>query len=197
VTVPPLSARAALRFASARASDARIGEQVLDQLLHARGAVDDEAHELGRIALQALAVAALEELRVARDRAQRLLQVVRGDRGELLQLRVGALQLFQRLLALGDVVEDRDLVLRRAVRVAHQRHGEHHPHGRAALGDVALLELHAVKLARAHARALRVGEVAIVRVRDLLHRAADQLLGRVAEHGAQAAVDADEAPVEP
>src|SRR5688572_10053507 len=77
----------------ARSTCARIGEQVLDELLHARGAVDDVAHELCRVAFEALAIAALEKLGVARDGAQRLLQVVRSDRGELLQLGVRAGQL--------------------------------------------------------------------------------------------------------
>ena len=47
----------------------------------------------GRRARRAALVAALQHLGEARDLAQRLLEVVRGDVGELLELLVGALQL--------------------------------------------------------------------------------------------------------
>src|SRR5438105_1208527 len=80
-----------------------------------------------------------------------------------------------------------------AVRVARHRHREVNPHDRAAVLEVALLEAHRVEPALVQARALRVGEVAVLRMRDLLHRAADQLLFRVAEDLAQAAVHLHEA----
>src|SRR6185503_2444023 len=181
---------------------ARVGEQVLDQLLHARRAVDDVGHELVRVLVELALVAAPEELGVARHHAQRLLQVVRGDIGELLELGVGALQLLVRglqrglgLLALGDVVEHRDLVERHAEHVAHQRDGDVAPHHRAVLAQVALLEARRVDLARADARALGVGDVAVVGVRHFLHVLSEQLLLRIAEDLAQAAVDAREAPL--
>ncbi len=73
-------------------ADARVGEQVLDELLHARGAIDDVGHEFLGVAFQPVAVALAEQLRVACHHAQRLLQVVRGDVGELLEFGVGARQ---------------------------------------------------------------------------------------------------------
>ena len=89
------------------------------------GAVDGEADELVGVVVELALVAARQQLRVARHHAQRLLQVVRGDVGELLELGVRARQLVllgaqrrlgakQRLLgalALGDVAgggEDAD-----------------------------------------------------------------------------------------
>ena len=85
-------------------------EQVVDQLLHPLGAVDGELDVAIGPLVELAAVAALEHLREARDLAQRLLQVVRRDVGELLELLVGALEL-ARLLdqrALG-VAQRRDL----------------------------------------------------------------------------------------
>src|SRR5574341_1244391 len=184
-------------------ADARVGEQVLDQLLHARGAVDDVGHELARVALEAALVAPAEELRIARHHAQRLLQVVRGDVGELLQLRVASFQLFvrgaQRRLGValrGDVVEDRDFVERLARRVALDRHGEFHPHDGTVLPQIALLDAHRVDLARVEPRALRVDDVEVVGMRDLPADEPEQLVLRIAEDLAQPSVDADEAPVE-
>ena len=68
-------------------------EQVVDQHLHALGAVDGELDVLVGPRVELAAVALLQQLAEARDLAQRLLQVVRGDVGELLELGVGALQL--------------------------------------------------------------------------------------------------------
>ncbi len=73
--------------------DAREVEQVVDQLLHPLGAVDRERDVAVGALVELALVAALEHLGEARDLAQRLLQVVRGDVGELLELLVGALQL--------------------------------------------------------------------------------------------------------
>ena len=71
---------------------------------------DGTVDEAQRVAVEAVLVAAREQLRIAGHGAQRLLQVVRGDVGELLQVGVRALPargaLGDRLLgalALGDV----------------------------------------------------------------------------------------------
>jgi hypothetical protein len=107
-----------------------------------------------------------------------------------------ALQRRLALLALGDFLEHRDLVQRHAGRVARQRDRQRHPQHRAVLAEVALLEARRRQLAAAHALALDVGHVAVVGVREILDRAADQLGLAVAEHLAQAPVDAQEAAVE-
>ena len=112
VTTAPLSSIAPRRLTSAciRASslevsasslplrpDARIGQQVLDQALHAAGAVDGEGDELVGVGVQPSLVASRQQLRVARHHAQRLLQIVRGDVGELAQFLVRAVQLLHLL----------------------------------------------------------------------------------------------------
>ena len=74
-------------------------EQVVDQLLHALGAVDRERDVLVGAVVELARVAALQELAEARDLAQRLLQVVARHVGELLEVAVGPLQV------LGLVVE--------------------------------------------------------------------------------------------
>ena len=73
--------------------DARVGEQVLDQRVHALAALARVAEQLGGVRRQRGAVAALEQREEAGDRGQRLAQVVRDDRGEALELGVGALEL--------------------------------------------------------------------------------------------------------
>ena len=97
------------------------------------------------------------------------------------------------VLAAGHVLEHRDLVERLAGRTARERHGDARPGDRAVLAQVALFE--------ARARALRtaarlVGLLAILGVRDVAHRAADQLVFVIAEHFAEARVDAQEDAVE-
>ena len=153
-------------------ADPRVGEQVLDQLLHARRAVHDVAHELARVGSELVAVAPAEKLRVARYHAQRLLQVVRGDVRELLQLRVAALELLVRLaqrrlgvLAFGDVVEHRDRVKRPALGVALHRDRDVHPDQPAVLAEVALVEARRLDLAGEEACARPVGEVAVLGMR--------------------------------
>ncbi len=71
-----------------RVPDARVLQQVVNQLLHPFGAVDGEADELLRVAVELVLVALGQELRVVRDHAQRLLKIVGGHVGELLQLLV-------------------------------------------------------------------------------------------------------------
>ena len=74
-------------------ADAGELEQVVDQVLHPAGAVDGELDVAVGALVELARVAPLEHLGEARDLAQRLLQVVRGDVGELLELLVGALEL--------------------------------------------------------------------------------------------------------
>ena len=94
----------------AAAPDAREGEQVVDQGLHPFGAVHGELDVLVGALVELAAVAALQCLAEACDLAQRLLQVVRGDIGELLELGVGALQVERLgLQLLADAFHDREL----------------------------------------------------------------------------------------
>ncbi len=67
-------------------------QQVVDQDLHALGAVDGETDVLGAALVELVAVALLQQLAERRDLAQRLLQIVRRDVGELLEFGVGAPQ---------------------------------------------------------------------------------------------------------
>src|SRR5262249_50411199 len=78
---------------------------------------------------------------------------------------------------------------------ALEHHREMHPDDRAVLPDVALFEAHRVDLARVQARALLVDDLGILGVRDVLAAQPEELVLRVAEDLAQAAVDPDEAPV--
>ena len=94
--------------------DARIGQQILDQPLHAAGAVDGEGDEFVGIGVQLALVAPGQQLRVTGHHAQRLLQVVRGDVGKLPQFLIRTIQLLHLLqqvrfglLAGGDVADGR------------------------------------------------------------------------------------------
>ena len=78
---------------AALAADAREREQVVDQRLHALGAVDGEVDVLVGALVELPAVARLERLAEARDLPQRLLEIVRGHIGELLEVGVRAGQL--------------------------------------------------------------------------------------------------------
>ena len=73
--------------------DPRVGQQIVDQRLHPGGAFHRERNELASIGVELILVAALQQLGVAGDHAQRLLQVMRGHGGELFQFLVGAFQL--------------------------------------------------------------------------------------------------------
>ena len=78
-------------------------------MLHPDRPVHREVDELAPLLVELVAVTTLQQLRVARHHAQRLLQVVRRDVGELLQLLVAALeladQLPQRAILLLDAAE--------------------------------------------------------------------------------------------
>ena len=93
---PAPSSSAASRSTSAcggvEPADPREGQQVVDQHLHALGAVDGEGDVLDAALVELVAVALLEQLAERGDLAQRLLQVVRGDVGELLEFGVGPAQ---------------------------------------------------------------------------------------------------------
>ena len=77
--------------------DARIGQQILDQALHAAGPVHREGDKLIGVGVQLSFVAPGKQLRVAGHHAQRLLQIVRGDVGKLSQFLVRAVQFFHLL----------------------------------------------------------------------------------------------------
>src|SRR5581483_9293084 len=88
----------------------RVAQKVVDERLHAQRPAHGVLDQLIGSAVQHVAVTLLQQLHAARDGAQRLLQIVRCDVGELSELAVAALQLIGiaaqlRLgaLALGDV----------------------------------------------------------------------------------------------
>src|SRR5258708_29057665 len=73
---------------------ARIGQQVLNELLHPCRAVHGKADKLVCLVAELPFVATRQELRIACDHSERLLQVVRGHISEQFELCVGARQLF-------------------------------------------------------------------------------------------------------
>ena len=106
-----------------RGGDAGEREQVAHQRLHPGRRVGHEVDVLLAFVVEVLALLVREQGAERPDLAQRLLQVVGGDVGELFQLLVGAgevagvaLQRLLRLLLLGDVAHD-----------------PHDPHGRPRL----------------------------------------------------------------
>ena len=74
---------------SLRAADPRERQQVVDEVLHPLGAVDRVVDVLVGPLVELVGVALLQQLAEARHLAQRLLQVVGGDVGELLEVGVG------------------------------------------------------------------------------------------------------------
>ena len=72
----------------AACADAREVQQVIDQLLHVRHAVDDVMDELVGIGIEFPLVPVLDQLHVADHNAQWLLEVVRCDIGKLFQFLV-------------------------------------------------------------------------------------------------------------
>ncbi len=140
-------------------ADAGEGQQVVDQPLHPLGAVHGEVDVLPAAVVELVGVALLQELAERRDLAQRLLQVVRGDVGELLELGVGAQQL-RRLgvqvggLPGGDFLGQAGVVQRRDQLAAHRLDvGGHRPQvGRAGhLDAVAEVAAHHAPGGRAQA----------------------------------------------
>ncbi len=79
-------------------ADAREGEQIGDEPLHAGGAVEGAGNVAPGLGIQLVREAVLEELDVTADGPQRLLEVVRGDIGELLEVAVGAFEVLGGLL---------------------------------------------------------------------------------------------------
>ena len=160
----------------------RVGEQVVDQALHAVHAVDRELDELVRIRVQLAAVTARQQLHVAGHHAQRLGEVVRGDVGELLQVGVRALQLGRAPLQLGgdarepvlavlaprDVLHLRDAVEQAAGGIVHRRGVVHHPDGGAVPAQEALLQLVVGDLAAQQLLQQRPLLLEVVGVGDLL-----------------------------
>ena len=69
------------------------GEQVVDQRLHPLGAVDGERDVFGASFVELVAVSLFEQLAEGSDLSQGLLQIVRGDVGELLEFGVGPSEL--------------------------------------------------------------------------------------------------------
>ena len=85
-------------------------QQVVDHPLHALDAGDRVADELAGAVVEPVAVLALEQRDEARDRAQRLGEIVGGDVGEGLEVGVRAFELGAGALALDDPAElDADL----------------------------------------------------------------------------------------
>src|SRR2546427_62363 len=80
-------------------ADARELQEVVDESLHPNRAVHREVDERASLVVELFTVATLEQLRVARDHAERFLQIVRRYVRELLQLLVAALQLSDELHA--------------------------------------------------------------------------------------------------
>ena len=78
-----------LRVGGVEPPDPGEGEQVVDQRLHPFGAVDREPDVFGTALVELVAVAPLEQLAERGDLPQRLLQIVGGDIGELLEFGVG------------------------------------------------------------------------------------------------------------
>jgi hypothetical protein len=68
----------------------------LNQALHARGPIDRVMNVFVGILVQLSVVALGQQLGVGRHHAQRLLQIMRGHVGKLLQIAIGAGEFFER-----------------------------------------------------------------------------------------------------
>ena len=79
-------------FRAFAAADAGERQDVADQILHARRAFDGTADEVTATLVELALIAFLQQTEERADHAQRFLQIVRADVGELLQLSVGACQ---------------------------------------------------------------------------------------------------------
>ena len=82
-------------------ADFRKGQQVRQQLSHARGASHDVIHKHRRVFVARAIVSLDQELRVGGDHAQRLLQVVAGYEREAFEILVGTRQLVVRSSKVG------------------------------------------------------------------------------------------------
>ena len=94
-------------------ADAGVGQQVGDHLLHPLAALDDVLHVFAGLGVRPVVELSFQQAQEAADRAQRLLEIVADDVGELLQVVVGAGQFLGGLaklsfgpLPLGDVADD-------------------------------------------------------------------------------------------
>ena len=74
------------------------GEEVVYQRLHTFGAVDREPDVFGTTLIELVAISFFEQLAEGGDLSQGLLQIVRGDVGELLEFGVGSSQLVSLLV---------------------------------------------------------------------------------------------------
>ena len=70
-------------------ADAREGQQIGDQPLHALGAVGGAVNILPRLGIQLFRKAVLQQFHITAHRPERLLQIVRGHVGKLFQVLVG------------------------------------------------------------------------------------------------------------
>src|SRR5215208_280047 len=124
----------------------RVVEQVVDHRLHPRGLVADVAQERPALLVERVAMALAEHPCIRRQQDQRLLQVVRRDVRELIELGIGALQVLLRLcelglrhLAIGDVEHVREGDARRIL-LTQERNGEPDPDPVPVLVAVPLLD---------------------------------------------------------
>lgn len=83
-------------------ADLGVGAKIVQQFVHAPGAVDDIGYEGRRLRSWFDEAATLQELRVHGDHAEGLLEVVAGDEGEAFQVRVGPGQIAVGFLAFGE-----------------------------------------------------------------------------------------------
>ena len=74
--------------------DLGIGKKVSQQLAHALRTFGDEFDAGFSFVIELASVALEQQLRIARNHAQRLLQVMAGGEGELIQVLIGAEQRF-------------------------------------------------------------------------------------------------------
>ena len=158
-----------------------------------RGPVGRAPDLLGGVMVALLGPVALEDqLAVARDRGQEVVEVVRdaagqpADRLQLLRLA----EILLEAVALGHVLDLGDEVERVVVRVPDEGDGEEHRDEVALAVDIALLQLVPARLAREEPA--HVGEVGleVVRMRDVLEHAREQLVLGVADDLAEGPVDA-------
>ena len=161
--------------------------------------VEQLEHRFHRQALRLGAAPAGHCLGDRVERADARLRVGDDDRvadraqGHLGQLAL-ALQRILECLALADVLRLRHEVQRRALLVAHQRHGQLQVHHVAVLVQVAFFQLVVFALAGEQLQHLFGIGGHVVRVGDVGHAEPEQFLLGVTEHVAYRGVDAQETP---